>query len=77
MNTISKIKNEITLDDRDMMKLIFAPLTHKDDKKATVEHVNKILDLINMAIGLQNTFDVGMSDFMIELSERYINGEIE
>ena len=32
---------------------------------------------INMAIVLQNTFDVGVSDFMIELSERYINGEIE
>lgn len=32
---------------------------------------------INMAIGLQNAFDVGVSDFMIELSERYINGEIE
>lgn len=44
--TIMKIKNDITLDDRDMMRLIFAPLTHKDDKKATVEHVNKILDLM-------------------------------
>ena len=32
---------------------------------------------INMAIGLQNALDVGVSDFMIELSERYINGEIE
>ena len=32
---------------------------------------------INMAIELQNAFDVGVSDFMIELSERYINGEIE
>ena len=31
----------------------------------------------NMAIGLQNAFDVGVSDFMIELSEKYINGEIE
>ena len=31
---------------------------------------------INMAIGLQNAFDVGVSDFMIEL-ERYINDEIE
>ena len=43
---IMKIKNDITLDDKDMMRLIFAPLTHKDDKKATVEHVNKILDLM-------------------------------
>lgn len=33
--------------------------------------------MINMAIGLQNAFDVGVSDFMIELSEKYINGEIE
>ena len=32
---------------------------------------------INMAIGLQNAFDGGVSDFMIKLSERYINGEIE
>ena len=32
---------------------------------------------IDMAIGLQNAFDVGVSDFMIELSERYINDEIE
>ena len=45
MNIMSKIKNGITLDDRDMIR-IFAPLTHKDDKKATVEHVNKILDLM-------------------------------
>ena len=29
-----------------MIRLIFAPLTHKDDKEATVEHVNKILDLM-------------------------------
>ena len=33
MNIISKIKNDITLDDKDMIRLIFAPLTHKDDKK--------------------------------------------
>ena len=32
---------------------------------------------INMAIGLQNAFDVSASDFMIELSERYINGKME
>ena len=46
MNIISKIKNNITLDDKDMIRLIFAPLTHKDDKEATVEHINKILDLM-------------------------------
>ena len=46
MNIMSKIKNDITLDDKDMIRLIFAPLTHKDDKEATVEHVNKILDLM-------------------------------
>ena len=31
---MSKIKNDITLDDKDMIRLIFAPLTHKDDKEA-------------------------------------------
>ena len=46
MNIISKIKNDITLDNKDMMRLIFTSLTHKDDKEATVEHVNKILDLM-------------------------------
>ena len=32
---------------------------------------------IDIAIRLQNAFDVGVSDFIIEFSERYINGEIK